>query len=87
LAAQMDQPVRALCLVGAAATARAAIGAPRSTAEAEKLDQALQPVIARLEPATADALLAQGAAMALDEIVACALGERPFPDAADLDPG
>ena len=87
LAAQMDQPVRALCLVGAAATARAAIGAPRSTAETEKLDQALQPVIARLDSATADALLAQGAALALDEIVACALGERPFPDAADLDPG
>ncbi|MCB9158513.1 MAG: hypothetical protein H6644_01430 [Caldilineaceae bacterium] len=86
LAAQMDQPVRGALSGGAAATARAAIGAPAPPPRPEKLDQALPAGHRPARLGHRRRTLAQGAIdLALDEIVACALDERPFPPKNDLD--
>ncbi|MEZ4559931.1 MAG: tetratricopeptide repeat protein [Caldilineaceae bacterium] len=77
LAAQMDLPVRALCLVGAAATARRhrrARPRPRRRSSIRRCS--------RSSPGSTGhrrRTVGPGRGLALDEIVACALGERPSP--------
>ena len=73
LAARQGDGGRALRLVGAAATLRAAIPSPLSPAEQAALEQRLEPARAALG-AAADTLLAEGRAFTLAQAIACALG-------------
>ena len=74
LAALQDQPERALRLAGAAAAARAALGAQALAADQARLEAALDPARAALGPAAA-AAFAAGQALDLAAAVQFALAD------------
>ena len=70
--ARDDQPERAVLLAAAAHGVRQRLGAAQSPAEQARLEEWLGPLRTALGPA-ADALWAEGSAMALEEAIETAL--------------
>jgi predicted ATPase/DNA-binding CsgD family transcriptional regulator len=89
LAAALDQPARALCLAGAAAALREAMGAPLSPNGRARFERRLEAARRTLGAEPAAAAHAEGRAMPSDQAVAYALApEEPGRSvAADRAPG
>jgi adenylate cyclase len=76
LAALQDQPERAMRLAGAAETLRQTIGAPRSTAEQQKLDSGLESARQALGQAVAAERVEDGRRMNLEQAAAYAAANQ-----------
>jgi len=73
VAAAGGQPRVSLCLAGAAAALREAIGVPRTPTNSAALERRLESARGQVGEDAADAAWAEGAALALDQAVAYAL--------------
>ena len=73
LAALTGDPSRALELIGAADSLREEIGAPRAPSLQEEIDEQLAPARTQLRGPEAEAALAKGRALTLDDGVGVAL--------------